>query len=113
MCSSDLPEKCTTKHQLIVAKHRNGETGDIDLFWLGKFVRFMDAETLAEQQIANGDVDGGTGEGGDETELPDLSQGAEPDDGGDFIPPDEGEIPEASFDGESDIPIEDFEAENK
>ncbi len=107
------PEKGTTKHQLIVAKHRNGETGDIDLFWLGKFVRFMDAETLAEQQIANGDVDGGTGEGGDETELPDLSQGAEPDDGGDFIPPDEGEIPEASFDGESDIPIEDFEAENK
>ena len=38
-------------HKLIVAKHRNGETGDIPLNWIGKLVRFVDDETLAQNNI--------------------------------------------------------------
>ena len=32
----------TGKFNLIVAKHRNGETGNISIYWLGKIVRFVD-----------------------------------------------------------------------
>ena len=35
-----------TKYTLIVAKHRNGETGNIPLYWMGKYVRFADEEYL-------------------------------------------------------------------
>lgn len=104
-------EKGTTKHSLIVAKHRNGETGNIELFWLGKFVRFMDAETLAEQQIAmGGDEPEQQGNG----ELPDLTEGYRGEgeaEGGEFIPPDEGDVPEYVGEGESDVNIDEFEGE--
>lgn len=44
-------ESGTTKHSLIIAKHRNGETGNIPLHWLGKFVRFVDDDYLAQHAI--------------------------------------------------------------
>lgn len=39
------------KYSLIVAKHRNGETGNIPLHWLGKIVRFVDDEYLTQYGI--------------------------------------------------------------
>lgn len=44
------------KYSLIVAKHRNGEQGKIELFWLGKIVRFVDAEYLTQHGINMGQV---------------------------------------------------------
>ena len=40
-----------TKYSLIIAKHRNGETGNIPIFWLGKIVRFVDEEYLMQHGI--------------------------------------------------------------
>ena len=40
-----------TKYSLIIAKHRNGETGNIPLYWLGKIVRFVDEEYLMQHGI--------------------------------------------------------------
>ena len=39
------------KYSLIVAKHRNGETGNIPIYWLGKIVRFVDEEYLMQHCI--------------------------------------------------------------
>ena len=39
------------KFSLIVAKHRNGETGSIPIYWLGKIVRFVDDEYLMQHGI--------------------------------------------------------------
>lgn len=44
------------KYSLIVAKHRNGEQGKIELFWLGKIVRYVDAEYLTQHGIQMGQV---------------------------------------------------------
>lgn len=41
-------ENGSVKHSLIVAKHRNGETGNIPLVWLGKYVRFADQDFVAQ-----------------------------------------------------------------
>ncbi len=70
-------ERGTTNHKLIVAKHRNGETGNIELFWLGKFVRFVDAESLAEMGAAaeQNEQDGQSNNAQNEAELPDLNAG--------------------------------------
>ena len=40
-----------TKYTLILAKHRNGETGNIPIYWLGKIVRFVDEEYLMQHGI--------------------------------------------------------------
>ena len=40
-----------TKFSLIIAKHRNGETGSIPIYWLGKIVRFVDEEYLMQHGI--------------------------------------------------------------
>ncbi len=42
------------KYSLIVAKHRNGEQGKIELFWLGSIVRFVDSEYLTSHGIQLG-----------------------------------------------------------
>ena len=39
------------KYSLILAKHRNGETGNIPIYWLGKIVRFVDEEYLMQHGI--------------------------------------------------------------
>ena len=39
------------KYSLIIAKHRNGETGSIPIYWLGKIVRFVDEEYLMQHGI--------------------------------------------------------------
>ena len=44
------------KYSLIVAKHRNGEQGKIELYWLGKIVRFVDAEYLTQHGLNMGQV---------------------------------------------------------
>ena len=36
---------------LIIAKHRNGETGNIPIHWIGKIVRFVDDEYLMQHGI--------------------------------------------------------------
>ena len=41
----DVSEDMRNKVQLIVAKHRNGETGTVDLRWRGSYVSFEDEET--------------------------------------------------------------------
>lgn len=38
-------------YSLIVAKHRNGETGEIPLYWMGKYVRFVDDEAKLQQYV--------------------------------------------------------------
>ncbi len=40
-----------SKFNLIIAKHRNGETGSIDIRWLGNIVRFVDEDYLAKSGI--------------------------------------------------------------
>ena len=42
----------STKYSLIIAKHRNGETGSIPIYWLGKIVRFVDDEYLMQHGIS-------------------------------------------------------------
>ena len=44
----DVSEDMRNKVQLIVAKHRNGETGTVDLRWRGSYVSFEDEETSAK-----------------------------------------------------------------
>ena len=41
----------TANYSLIVAKHRNGETATIPLYWLGKIVRFVDQDYLSQHNI--------------------------------------------------------------
>ena len=41
----------SSKHSLIVAKHRNGELGTIPIYMLGKIVRFVDDEYINAQNI--------------------------------------------------------------
>ena len=41
----------TGKFNLIIAKHRNGETGSIPIYWLGKIVRFVDEDYLNQHGI--------------------------------------------------------------
>ena len=41
----------SNKFSLILAKHRNGETGNIPIYWLGKIVRFVDEEYLMQHGI--------------------------------------------------------------
>ena len=38
-------------YSLIVAKHRNGETANIPLYWMGKIVRFVDEEYLVAHNM--------------------------------------------------------------
>lgn len=51
-------ENNTVEHSLIVAKHRNGETGTIPLKWIGRIVRFVDEDFLRENDIDAGDTSG-------------------------------------------------------
>ena len=39
------------KYKLIIAKHRNGEQDNIDLYWLGSIVRFADEDYLLQHNI--------------------------------------------------------------
>ncbi len=41
----------SAKFSLIIAKHRNGETGSMPLYWLGKIVRFVDDDYLNRHNI--------------------------------------------------------------
>ncbi len=41
----------SAKHSLIVAKHRNGELGNIPIYMLGKIVRFVDDDYIIEHSI--------------------------------------------------------------
>ncbi len=41
----------TTEYSLIIAKHRNGETANIPLYWFGKTVRFVDSDYLAQHNL--------------------------------------------------------------
>ena len=40
-----------TTHSLIVAKHRNGEQGNIPIYWIGKIVRFVDEDYLMQHNV--------------------------------------------------------------
>ena len=40
-----------TSHSLIIAKHRNGEQGNIPLYWIGKIVRFVDEDYLMQHNV--------------------------------------------------------------
>lgn len=67
-------------YSLIVAKHRNGETGEIPLYWMGKYVRFVDDEAKLQRYVSEG-----AQQSKSEDELPDLGAGEESADGGSFI----------------------------
>ena len=41
----------TPKYSLIIAKHRNGETANLPIYWIGKIVRFVDEEYLMQHGI--------------------------------------------------------------
>lgn len=41
----------STTHSLIIAKHRNGETGNIPIYWIGKIVRFVDEDYLMQHNV--------------------------------------------------------------
>ena len=41
----------SARFSLIIAKHRNGETGNMPLHWLGKIVRFVDDDYLNRHNI--------------------------------------------------------------
>lgn len=47
----DADSAGTGKFSLIIAKHRNGETGSLPIYWLGKIVRFVDEEYLNRNNI--------------------------------------------------------------
>lgn len=36
--------------ELIIAKHRNGETGKLTLNWIGEYVRFTDPDTFVRTE---------------------------------------------------------------
>ena len=40
----DLPEEDKNKAEIIIAKQRSGETGSVDLRWIGKYTKFADPE---------------------------------------------------------------------
>lgn len=42
----------TVAYSLIIAKHRNGETGEIPLYWMGKYVRFVDDESKLREFVS-------------------------------------------------------------
>ncbi len=46
----------TASYSLIVAKHRNGETANIPLYWIGKTVRFADEDYMKSHNISMGSV---------------------------------------------------------
>ncbi len=62
--NESLPEEERAKVELIIAKHRNGETGTVELKWQGPFVRFVDvdnsARTRAAEAAAPPEQSGGT-----------------------------------------------------
>ena len=41
----------STTHSLIIAKHRNGETGNVPIYWIGKIVRFVDEDYLMQHNV--------------------------------------------------------------
>ncbi len=91
-------EKGIKNYSLIVAKHRNGETGTIPLNWIGKFVRFVDDDGLTqyasiEDRQKPQDTD---------DDVVDLGSGSDQEP--EFIPPDD------SYDveGQSDADISDI-----
>ena len=71
------------KYSLIIAKHRNGETANMPIYWIGKIVRFVDDDYLMQHGIRTTTTT--------ETESEDIAQDEEQQ----FIPPeyvaDEGE----------------------
>lgn len=66
----------TANHKLIIAKHRNGELGDIPVYMLGKIVRFVDDDYITrynvkaeQEEAAKPQFDGGDAVfGGDDAE---------------------------------------------
>lgn len=54
--SPDAEDQDAMPLELIVAKNRNGETGDIPLLWVGRLVHFFDDKTPVP--VAKDDVDG-------------------------------------------------------
>lgn len=66
-------ESGNTTYSLIVAKHRNGEQGEVPLFWIGKYVRFVDEEWLRSHNINVGETSAEQKGGNNEEDLPDLS----------------------------------------
>ena len=40
-----------TTHSLIIAKHRNGEQGNVPIYWIGKIVRFVDEDYLMQHNV--------------------------------------------------------------
>ncbi len=74
------------KYSLIVAKHRNGETDTIPLYWVGKIVRFVDEDYLRRNGMgAYAEVQNKTPEQSEvelSSEEPEFSEG---EDEGSFI----------------------------
>lgn len=50
-------EDGSVTYSLIIAKHRNGETGEIPLYWMGKYVRFVDDESKLRQFASGEDAE--------------------------------------------------------
>ena len=78
------------KYSLILAKHRNGETGNIPIYWLGKIVRFVDEEYLMQHGIraATAEQDTQQQSGEPQDELDDVAP--------EYVPEEDG------FEGEGD-----------
>ena len=49
----EVSEDVRNKVQLIVAKHRNGETGTVDLRWRGSYVSFEDDSAPSQAGMQN------------------------------------------------------------
>ena len=70
----------STKHSLIIAKHRNGELGNIPVYMLGKIVRFVDDDYLNSYNI-KAELD----EEEAKPQIEDMSFGVEDEGDGEFI----------------------------
>ncbi len=82
----------STKHSLIVAKHRNGELGNIPIYMLGKIVRFVDDDYLNQHNIrAAQTAESGDGNS-DESDVENMSFGGEESGDGTFIGAEDAEI---------------------
>ena len=59
----------STTHSLIIAKHRNGEQGNVPIYWIGKIVRFVDEDYLMQHNVK---ID--TPSSGSEDEQPPMEE---------------------------------------
>lgn len=69
----DAESAGTGKFSLIIAKHRNGETGSMPIYWMGKTVRFVDEVYLNQHGMRTSTDET---EQTEQTEAPDIPEGA-------------------------------------